>query len=74
MTAQATESDALLITHRQTSYSTVSTVTDSNDMAGTGIAVKNSSKIDTGEVEEGVFSWKKLWKYSGPGKSSCYTP
>ena len=25
------------------------------------------AEIDTGEVED-TFSWKKLWKYTGPGE------
>lgn len=28
-------------------------------------------EIDTGRVSESCFSFKKLWKYMGPGKETC---
>lgn len=29
-------------------------------------------EIDTGEVSDSCFSWRKLWKYTGPGRTSVY--
>lgn len=27
-------------------------------------------EVDTGEVSDSCFSWRKLWKYTGPGRTS----
>jgi hypothetical protein len=74
MTSQAVESDALLITHRQTSYSTVSTIAPSDSPTRADVAVSGNAKVDTGDVDKSYFSWSKLWKYTGPGRNSCSAP
>jgi hypothetical protein len=71
MHLQANESDQLLITEGHSNYATVSSVAGSRAATPTDVKVDNTGRIDTGEVDKRFFSWKKLWKYTGPGKNPC---
>lgn len=53
-----------------TSASTAGTSQNSSSSGLFGEDLEIKPEIDTGTVSESCFSFKKLWKYMGPGKNN----
>jgi hypothetical protein len=66
---QANESDSLLNADIEVNYTSISSRTHSELYSNADLQV-DKDKVDTGDIDERLFSWKKLWSYTGPGK--CY--
>ncbi|KAM3578536.1 hypothetical protein VKS41_008921 [Umbelopsis sp. WA50703] len=66
MLPQANESDSLLNADIEVNYTSISSRTHSELYSNADLQV-DKDKVDTGDIDERLFSWKKLWSYTGPG-------